>query len=60
MEARETNNDKWGIGLGVSQDKLRQSKQALESYRQAKELKQLPTQVDTFVDERIAVLARQI
>ncbi|WP_371193515.1 tetratricopeptide repeat protein [Glaciecola sp. SC05] len=59
LVAREPRNAKWWLGLGVSQDKLKLVQPALESYRQAKDLKQLPTQVDTFVDQRIAALARQ-
>lgn len=59
LVSREPSNAKWWLGLGVSQDKLKYRQQALESYRQAKALKQLPTQVNTFVEQRIAALARE-
>ncbi len=59
LVAREPQNAKWWLGLGVSQDKLKRPEQAIASYQQAKGLKQLPSQVDEFVEQRIAVLERQ-
>jgi MSHA biogenesis protein MshN len=56
---REPQNAKWWLGLGVSQDKLKRPQQALASYQYAKDLKQLPSQVDDFVKQRIAVLERE-
>lgn len=56
---REPQNAKWWLGLGVSQDKLKRPQQALASYQYAKDLKQLPSQVNDFVKQRIAVLERE-
>ncbi|WP_395339854.1 tetratricopeptide repeat protein [Ningiella sp. W23] len=60
LTTREPNNAKWWLGLGVSQDKLSMSAQAIESYYQVQNLNQLPTDVNQFVEQRIAVLTRQI
>lgn len=56
---RNPNNAKWWLGLGVSQDKQKLSEQAISSYQQAQSLNQLPQQVDTFVAQRIQLLARR-
>jgi MSHA biogenesis protein MshN len=56
---RNPTEAKWWLGLGVSQDKQRLSKKAITSYQQAQSLKQLPQQVDTFVESRIQLLARR-
>lgn len=56
---RNPNEAKWWLGLGVSQDKQRLSKQAMGSYLQAQQLNQLPAQVETFVEQRIQLLARR-
>jgi MSHA biogenesis protein MshN len=57
--AKEPQNAKWWLGLGVSQDKLSRVSEAIESYQQAQELNQLPAQVSGFLKERITILARQ-
>ncbi|MFC4701073.1 DUF6584 family protein [Glaciecola siphonariae] len=59
LVSREPNNAKWWLGLGVSQDKLNRGEQALASYQRVKGLNQLPAQVGEFVEQRIAILARQ-
>ena len=56
---RNPNDAKWWLGLGVSQDKQKLSEQAISSYQQAQSLNQLPQQVDTFVAQRIQLLARR-
>lgn len=56
---RNPNDAKWWLGLGVSQDKQKLAEQAINSYQQAKSLKQLPKAVESFVVERIQLLARQ-
>lgn len=56
---RNPTEAKWWLGLGVSQDKQRLSEQAIISYQQAQSLKQLPQKVDTFVEQRIQLLARR-
>lgn len=55
---RNPSEAKWWLGLGVSQDKQKLHKQAINSYQQAQSLNQLPQQVDVFVAERIQLLAR--
>jgi MSHA biogenesis protein MshN len=50
---------KWWLGLGVAQDKQRLSEKAIGSYQQAQQLNQLPAPVETFVQERIQLLARR-
>ena len=49
---------KWWLGLGVAQDKQQLSQRAIDSYLQAQQLKQLPAQVEDFVEQRIQLLAR--
>jgi len=56
---RNPNDAKWWLGLGVSQDKQQLSEKAISSYQQAQSLNQLPKQVDTFVTQRIQLLARK-
>lgn len=56
---RNPSEAKWWLGLGVSQDKQQLATQAIASYEQAKSLNQLPQQVDTFVEQRIRLLARR-
>jgi MSHA biogenesis protein MshN len=56
---RNPNEAKWWLGLGVSLDKQKLGEEAIASYEQAKSLKQLPQQVDTFVEQRIRLLARR-
>jgi len=56
---REPKNARWWLGLGVSQDKLELQQEALDSYQQAMLLKQLPEQVNTFVEQRIVALEGQ-
>nr|WP_136251349.1 tetratricopeptide repeat protein [Ningiella ruwaisensis] len=56
LVAREPENAKWWLGLGVSQDKLSFSEGALDAYQQVKALNQLPIQVLDFVEQRIDVL----
>lgn len=51
---------KWWLGLGVSQDKQRLAAQAISSYQQAQSLNQLPKQVDSFMAQRIQLLARTL
>jgi MSHA biogenesis protein MshN len=57
--AKEPQNAKWWLGLGLSQDKLSQVADAISSYKQARSLNQLPSQVSGFLQERIDILARQ-
>ncbi|MGQ8366071.1 tetratricopeptide repeat protein [Glaciecola sp. 1036] len=59
LVSRESTNAKWWLGLAVCQDKLSLSKEALASYQQVQVLNQLPTQVHSFVNQRIEFLARQ-
>jgi MSHA biogenesis protein MshN len=56
---RNPSEAKWWLGLGVSQDKQMLINQALTSYEQAQSLKQLPQQVDSFVQQRIALLTER-
>jgi len=56
---RNPSEAKWWLGLGVSQDKQMLGPQAIASYEQAKSLNQLPQQVDSFVEQRIRLLARR-
>lgn len=56
---RNPKEAKWWLGLGVSLDKQKLGEEAIASYEQAKSLKQLPQQVDTFVEQRIRLLARR-
>lgn len=56
---RNPKEAKWWLGLGVSQDKQRLSLEAIASYEQAQLLNQLPNQVDSFVEQRIKLLARR-
>ncbi|MFT6267463.1 MAG: MSHA biogenesis protein MshN [Alphaproteobacteria bacterium] len=55
---RNPTDAKWWLGLGVSQDKQKLNKQAINSYQQAQSLNQLPQPVDSFVAERIQLLTR--
>lgn len=55
---RNPQDAKWWLGLGVSQDKQKFNKQAVNSYQQAQSLRQLPEQVDTFLATRIQLLSR--
>jgi hypothetical protein len=55
---RNPTDAKWWLGLGVSQDKQKLNKQAINSYQQAQSLNQLPQQVDSFLAERIHLLTR--
>ncbi len=50
---------KWWLGLGVVQDKQKLRQEAIGSYQQAQQLNQLPAQVETFVEQRITLLARR-
>ncbi|MGB3725790.1 MAG: hypothetical protein WA981_08495 [Glaciecola sp.] len=56
---RNPTEAKWWLGLGVSQDKQMLSNDAITSYQQAAELNQLPQQVDSFLQQRIRLLARR-
>ena len=50
---------KWWLGLGVAQDKQQLTQQAIGSYQQAQQLKQLPSQVESFLQQRLTLLARR-
>ncbi|MFC3123042.1 tetratricopeptide repeat protein [Agaribacter flavus] len=56
---REPQNAKWWLGLAVSQDKLALPEQALSSYRQVRQMNQLPDQVHDFVEQRLQALTRE-
>jgi MSHA biogenesis protein MshN len=57
---RNPSEAKWWLGLGVSQDKQKLNQQAIVSYKQAQALNQLPQQVDSFVAERLLLLAGRL
>lgn len=56
---RHPNDAKWWLGLGVSLDKQKLSDEAINSYQQAQSLNQLSEKVDTFVAQRIQLLAER-
>lgn len=50
-------NAKWWLGLAVAQERLGNTKMALQAYKNAKQLAQLSVEVDKFVEQRIQYLA---
>lgn len=56
LTSYEPQRAKWWLGLALSLDKLGEFENALAAYEQASELKQLPFNVDSFIQQRIAAL----
>ena len=53
----ETNNAKWWLGLAITRDQLGEMNMALQAYNKANSLGQLDSSVNSFIQQRITLLA---
>lgn len=56
----EPNNVRWQLGIAIAYDQLNDYADAKYAYEQVKLIRDLPTNVDTFIAERISILKELI
>jgi MSHA biogenesis protein MshN len=56
LQILQPNNTKWMLGSAIAYDKLNAYQEAFAAYAQIKEKGDLPTNIDSFIGQRLAVL----